>query len=100
MRDYDTVINTNRPEERMDKYTADSTVIASAWNFCAREEQQGREAVFTPLEVGKLTTWRQQRLFEAAMIQCKTHGIPYLAEENRIASETVKRFLFENYGAV
>jgi hypothetical protein len=84
----------------MDKYTADNTVIAAAWNFCIREEQKGREAVFAPLEVGVSATWRQRRLFEAAMTECKTRNASHLADENSAAAQNVKRFLFENYGAV
>lgn len=82
----------------MDKYTADNTVIAAAWNFCIREAQEGREVVFTPLEVGAFATWRQRRLFESAMTECKTRNAMHLADVNRMAAQNVERFRFENYG--
>jgi len=45
----------------MDKYTSDSTLIASAQNSAARGE-----TVWTPLLCGLYCTWRQKRLHECA----------------------------------
>lgn len=76
-------------------YTADETVIASAENFCVREKRSGREPVFTPLEVGLYATWRQRRLFEAAMLAYMSRGMD--AEFRALTVKSVDRFRSENY---
>jgi hypothetical protein len=76
-------------------YTADETVIASAENFCIRERRAGREPVFTPLEVGLHATWRQRRLFEAAMTAYLSRNMD--DEFRALTAKSVDRFRSENY---
>lgn len=77
----------------MTLFTADNTIIAAAENFCICEEQAGREPVFTPLQVGRFSTWRQRRLFESSMTAWQTRGTELHAQ----AVQNVTKFRFENY---
>jgi len=75
-------------------YTADETIIASAENFCRREKQAGREPVFTPLAVGLHATWRQRRLFDAAMLAYLSRDMD--AEFCTLTVKSVDRFRSQN----
>lgn len=62
----------------MDKFTSDATIIASAYNAVS-----SGETVFSPLLCGTMTTWKQRRLFESAML---------LAQGYEPARQNVERF--------
>lgn len=68
----------------MNVYTADSTVIAAAQNAVANGA-----TVFIPSMCGTFSTWRQRRLFEAAMLAAQWG--------TQAAADNVQRFRVEAY---
>ncbi len=70
----------------------DNTIIFAAESLVAQEVAAGRQPVFTVRAVGADKTWRERRLFEAAMLRCQVQS----PETNA----SVERFRLENYEAV
>lgn len=77
--------------------TSDSTLIASAQNYCVFETQHGREPVFSWELAGTDSTWREQRLFAQAMVEWQLYQILI---QNDFSGESRQEFRDQLYGVV